>query len=229
MDDFSVTMDATQLEARLNKVAQGLRALPLDKNTNPLSVWIQSYQLRERAAQRPTVNAFGAFRGAVWHPLEPAYTRVTDGRSVPVWGGVPRLRAGRVTRARTDINAMGQVVYTSKRKGRKLGSFASVVPGQTFTTGPVKGKLKSDGSRYKPSDKQLGRDSGGHVFGEWISPRNIIIAAHGLVAVLTHPFAWAAKVNESRRFAWSSGIEEQETREFRDRMLAYFNLITGNA
>ena len=222
---FNVNLN--NLPEELREVAAGFKSLPRDKNVNPLSVWIQSYQLREREAQRPTVNQLGSYRGSTWHQMEKSYQRKTDGVNVYPWGGVKRVGVGRVTRARSTVNAMGETVYTSKRKGRKLGEYASVVPGQTFTKGPVKGKLKADGSRYKASDKQLGRSSGGHLFGEWLSPRNIIISASGLVATLAHPFAWSERVAERRNFVWSSRIESDEVPQFVHHVGAYIDKLLG--
>lgn len=219
MNAMAFRVDLNHLPEELREVAAGLKSLPSAKNDNPLSIWIQSYQLREKGEGRPTVNQFGSFRGNTWHPLEPAYIRTTDGMSVPVWGGVPRLRGGRVTRA----SVMGTRRASGLTRAEKKAGYGAVVIGQTFRTGPVKGKLKADGSRYKSSDRQLGRDSGGHLFGEWVNPRNIVLSASGLVATLAHPFSWAPRIAERRNFMWSSRIESDEIPQFVKHVGAYID------
>lgn len=202
---MTLTVDTRDLEGDMRRFADKVTRFPRGKN--PLEIWMRGYLLRERLAARPTVGASGLFRGNAWPALKWVRKRKTDGETVYVWGGNKRLAAGIVTRARPGSERIG-----ASRAERKAG-FGIVKVGQIFSKGPVKGKLKSDGTRYTRGDKQLGRSAGGHLFGEWINPRNINVSASGLTVKQTLPDQLdeqGARIHKTRMFAWGPQIEAQE-------------------
>jgi len=203
-DDFGFTVDASGLDRDLKELADGLETFPTAGN--PLLEWRATYALRtERAmAERPTVSQPGQFRGNQWDALAPAYHRETDNEDVPVWGGVERLRAGHVTRTA----AFGKNIRT--KAGAGAGAFGVVNKGQSYTSGPVLGKLKKDGSRYKPTDPQLGKGRPGSLLGDWrtADPQ---LSNGGKTITLRSSIPYAEFVHEKRPFAYGGSIDKEES------------------
>jgi len=94
----------------------------------------------------------GTYRGVTWKPFADQYTRNTDGVTVPAWGGVERIRAGRSTRT-----AAGRRTVLYKRAYALMGAGASAF--RTRTRGPVRGRLRPSGKRVT-KDSNLMRDTG---------------------------------------------------------------------
>lgn len=81
------------------------------------------------------------FRGNIsWRPVRPMYGRLTDGVSVPPWGGVTRIAAG------FTIDASS----VEKRRAIKVKA--------TRVFGKVSGRKRPSGKRVKPNDV-VGQDT----------------------------------------------------------------------
>ena len=88
--DFTVKLDTKGFDRATQRFIEDTKRLPRNRR-NPLVKSARWYQilLKKRVwPKRPTVGQSGNVAGAVWNKLKPAYTRVTDGKEVPVWGGV---------------------------------------------------------------------------------------------------------------------------------------------
>lgn len=187
---------ADKARSKFAQLAADFHSLP--KQDNPLKEWETGYGRRGTKSKRPTVAKAGQYRGNRWPGLKIQYKRKTDGKVVPVWGGVKRLRKGTVTRA------------TGSGERRKDAGPAVIKKGQTFTGRNVLGKLKSDGHRYKRSDKQMGNTQGRiGLLQSWYAPTGKL-SANGkrLTKITNEPHA--AKVSRRRPFHWGRGIANLE-------------------
>jgi hypothetical protein len=153
--------------------------------------------------------------------LKPAYKRKTDGKVVPVWGGVPRLRAGRVTR----VASAGQRYGHTLTKSQKASGFGVVKKGQTVKSGPVLARLKSDGSRYKASDKQLGKvGARSGLLGDWINS-DAIPDRRGKRIRITSNKPHAAAQHKRRPFAGGRRIDREEGADLLKRIATYIDRL----
>jgi len=190
-----------KVQRKFAQLAADFHTLPSDKSQNPIGIWETKYGKRGEKAKRPTVAKAGQYRGNRWPGLKIQYKRKTDGKVVPVWGGVRRLRKGTVT------NATG----TGER--RKASGPAIVKKGQTFTGKNVLGKLKSDGHRYKRSDKQMGNTQGRiGLLQSWFAPTGKL-TQNGKRLTKTTNEPHAAKAAALRPFHWGRGIANLERHE----------------
>lgn len=102
----------------------------------PLRIFYQLHRavvFRAWGQQRPQG---GTFRGKVWPKIKDQYTRKTDGVTVPVYGGVPRIRAGYRKAAQwTETQRRG--VSTGVRSAKASGN--------------VSGKLRRSNRRWTPN------------------------------------------------------------------------------
>lgn len=203
----------SKLQEKIVNLERGVARLPASKGKNPLVLWHGDYRRNTKKAMgvRPTVGQSGTFRGSRWPALEPAYTR-KDGTEIPVWGGVARLRAGRVTRA----SGAGIRV--------KAAGPGIIKKGQTFGGKNVLGKLKKHppGHRYKSSDKQLGVAKGQSLLQRWLlaAPK---LTKSGRRLTMTVNVPYARSVSRKRPFHWSRRIEQEERRFLRRRAEQYLN------
>jgi len=96
-----------------------------------------AYMIRRTVLMFRRLRQGGTFRSATWAPWADQYTRATDGVTVPAWGGVDRIRAGRSAR-----NARG---------GLTRGAFSDLksrqLRGQRSTGGKVRGRLRASKKR----------------------------------------------------------------------------------
>lgn len=181
---------------------------------NPLILWRKAYGLRTIQSSRPTVGASGSFRGNSWPAVKPQYTR-KDGTIVPVWGGIPRLRAGHVTRAGKASQRYLKYMSPAQIEGGAT-DIGVVKVGQTFTAGNVLGKLRRDGTRYRQSDKQLSTNAEVGLLGDFAKSEPILGDNNRLVRILSNR-SYAVKVHEKRPFAFGGAIDKEES----DSLLAY--------
>lgn len=189
---------------------------------HPWEVWAAGYGIRTARAPRPRVGQLGRFRGNLWFPLKPQYTRKTDGVTVPVWGGVERavlrgaegsfVRLGSVTRANTGTRTT-QRRASELNEAQKRAGFGAVKRGQVFSERFVKGKLKADGSRYKKTDKQLDQTGGtpNGLIQTWATAEPLLSSdRHKVFRSIQSKHA--GRVNSQRPFVWGPKIAEEETR-----------------
>lgn len=94
--------------------------------------------------------------------------------------------------------------------------------GQTFNTPEVLGKLKSDGTRYKKSDKQMGKIGGGHMLGRFTTATPQISASGKSVAIVANE-PYAARQHKRRPWAWTEHIAEWMTKTAVIEVAAYLN------
>jgi len=187
---------ADKVQAKFAQLSRDFQSFP--KQDNPLKLWESGYGDRGVKSRRPTVAKAGNYRGNRWPGLKIQYKRKTDGKVVPVWGGVKRLRKGTVT------NATG----TGER--RKGAGPAIIKKGQTFSGKNVLGRLKSDGHRYNRSDKQMANTQGRiGLLQSWFAVTGKL-STNGkrLTKITNEPHA--AKVSQKRPFHWGRGIANLE-------------------
>jgi hypothetical protein len=201
---MGLQLDTKQLEAGLEDFAKVLETFGRTAPTNPMVKWRAGYNVRQLRAwqSRPSVGRSGTVRGNPWHRLKPQYKRKTDGVTVPVWGGVPRLRTGTVTRAGV----------ASERFGEGAGR-AVVKVGQKTRTGPVLGKLKRTGRRYKEGDPQLGKIRKGGLLGSWLQAPPVFRNKNRTVEVRSRK-PHAVHVERRRRYVWGPKIQAEESKAF---------------
>lgn len=209
--DLAFTVDLSGLDEALQRVDKALTTWP--SAGNPLLEWRAEYGLRTEGAGRPTVAQGGTFRGNAWPALKPAYHRKTDNVNVPVWGGTPRLRTGRVTRA------SGTSIRTKASGGRGV-----VTLGETFHSGPVLGKLKRDGSRYKQGDAQLGKGRAGSLLGDWKTSAPVLRDG-GRTIIIKSRAVYADAVHKLRPFAYGGKIDAEETESMKQHIVRYLQGI----
>jgi hypothetical protein len=203
----------------LAQMAKGMDSIP--RRTSPLLAWRTAYGQRTDRAARPTVARSGSFRGNRWPKLKPAYKRKTDGRVVPVWGGVPRLRAGRVTRVASGGQRYGHTLTPSQN----ASGFGVIKKGQTFTGRNVLARLKGDGSRYKSSDKQLGKvGARSGLLGDWVGS-DPIVDRRGKRIRITSNKAYAGTQHKRRPFASGRKIDREESRDLLTRIARYVDKL----
>ena len=214
---LSVNVDLKGM--RLDDIADAIKEFPV--TGNPLLEWKKAYGLRTLQAPRPNVGSSGTFRGNVWPKLEPQYTRKTDGVVVPVWGGVKRVRAGRVT----QVRAGGRTRRASTlSKSQKASGFGVVKLGQTFDKGNVLGKLRSTGQRYKQGDEQLRSDQPTSILKDWATGKPVLSdRGKRIKLVSNHP--GARRNHDLRPFSWGKQIEQEELRDITQRVNAYIQLV----
>jgi len=189
---------AAKVRTKFAQLANDFQSFP--RQDNPLSIWERGYAVRglsQDTRPRPTVAKAGTYRGERWPGLAIQYKRKTDGKVVPVWGGVKRLRKGTVT------NATGTGIRV------KASGPAVVKKGQTFSGGNVLGKLKSDGHRYKRSDLQLGKARSGGLLHDWFKPTGQLSHNGKRLTKLTNK-PYAARVAAKRPFHWGRTIARNE-------------------
>jgi hypothetical protein len=160
------------------------------------------------------VGQSGSFRGNSWPAAKPAYTR-KDGTVVPIWGGVPRVRAGHVTRAGKASQRYLKYMSPEQRAGGP-SDVGVVKLGQTFTAGNVLGKLRRDGSRYRQSDPQLSPNAEVGLLGDFAKSAPVLEDNNRRVRVMTNK-SYAARVHAKRPFAFGGAIDKEEA----DSVLAY--------
>lgn len=206
----ALTIDSREFDAATKRFVAGIKRLPKTKKS-PLVRTAQRYRefLRKALTSRPTIAQSGTWLGQQWEKLEPAYTRVTDGVVVPVWGGVKRAvmqggfgaqgahsRLGVVTRAGNASIRRG----SGLSQAEKDAGFYVVQKGQRFSAANVKGKLRTDGTRYRGEDPQLGRRSDG-LLQDWISAPPVE-SNRGKTVTKTSNKRYSGKVAEKRNFHW---------------------------
>lgn len=86
-------------------------------NPQPLLKRFHVYMMGRTGQTFRQLRRGGSFRGVTWREYADQYTRKTDGVTVPAWGNVPRLRAGRSVRTRSGQEAMvrGRLRPSGKR------------------------------------------------------------------------------------------------------------------
>ena len=185
------------VQRKFAQLSRDLESFP--KQDNPLSKWETGYGdrgLDQASRPRPTVAKAGTYRGNRWPGLAIQYKRKTDGVVVPVWGGVKRLRTGRVTRATGT--------------GVRVGGGPGVIHvGQTFSGGNVRGKLNSQGKEYKRSDLQLGKARQAGLFQSWFAPTGKL-SPNGKRLTKTTNKPHAARIAAKRPFHWGRTIARNE-------------------
>ncbi len=185
-----------QVQRKFAQLSRDFESFP--KADNPLKDWESGYGERGEKGKRPTVAKAGTYRGNRWAGLAFQYKRKTDGVVVPVWGGVKRLRKGRVTRA------------TGTGERRKDAGPAIIKKGQTFGGPNVLGRLKSDGHRYKRSDKQLGNVQGSiGLLQSWFAVTGKL-STNGKRLTKTTNKPHAARIAAKRPFHWGRTIARVE-------------------
>lgn len=207
-----VTIDHSILDARTAAIVRGLDSMPQGAG-NPILDWFQGDYTPHMASayrDRPLVQEGRTWQGEWWPRPKEQYIRKTDGVVVPVEGGVPRAilgkgmfgahglhsRLGTVTRAGSaSIRLAGDLTPAEIAAG-----FHIVKVGQVFSGATVKGKLRTDGSRVKGTDPQLGTRGDG-LLADWLSAPPLI-SNRGKVVTKTSNKRYAAKVAEKRNFYW---------------------------
>lgn len=104
-----------------------------------------AYMIRRTVLMFRRLRKGGTFRSATWAPWADQYTRATDGVTVPAWGGVDRIRAGRS--ARTARGGLAKGAF-SDLQTRRLG-------GQRKTGGKVRGRLRASKKRVRKGSALL--------------------------------------------------------------------------
>lgn len=208
MTESALFIDSRELDIKVRRFAEKITRLPRDKRS-PLYRTAQRYRLLlEKSYQdRPTIATAGTFQGEDWPKLEPAYTRITDGVSVPVWGGVPRAvlgkgfgasgahsRLGVVTRARDGGIRTGHL-----EEAQIKGGFRGIRLGQRFSQATVRPKLRSNGTPYKATDRQLGNAKGRSMIGEGLKNR-LQFGGNNLSVRVVWPHPAASVHQYGRRF-----------------------------
>jgi len=130
---------------------------------------------------------------AQWGAMPPQYVRVTDGVTVPQWGGVKRIRG--------EVFHFASVIAT----GKKLYMRAAEVYGN------VKGKLRGSGKRVQRGSI-VGADTG-DMRRSFLS--NPVFSADGRAVRLVSFLKKAVAFNKRRPFAF---LNSGDTRAFVDEM-----------
>lgn len=204
----ALTIDSREFDAATKRFVAGIKRLPKSKKS-PLVRTAQRYRefLRKALTSRPSIAQTASWLGQQWEKLEPAYTRITDGVQVPVWGGVKRAVLQGGFGAQGAHSRLGVVTRASAggiRKGRltdaqKAGGFRSIRLGQRFSQANVRPKLHSDGTPYRRGDKQLGKTKGRSIIGGGLKgPFEFKDNNRSLSVVWPHPAAGVHQ--EGRRF-----------------------------
>lgn len=208
-----VVIDDSILEARLANVIDGMESFHSGAK-NPLVQWFQGdyvpYMATAYASNRPRINESGNFLGAPWERPQEQYQRKTDGVIVPIEGGVPRAVLGGgmfgAAGAHSRLGVVTRAGNASIRRGSGLSQaekdagFYVVQKGQRFSAANVKGKLRTDGTRYRGEDPQLGRRSDG-LLQDWISAPPVE-SNRGKTVTKTSNKRYSGKVAEKRNFHW---------------------------
>lgn len=220
--NFTATVDLSDFDAAMKRIIAGQKRFPKDK-TNPLRASMDWY-LRALSTwwkRRPSVSSSGSWMGQRWPGWDQAYVAYerSDGK-VPVWGGVKRMRTGRVTRVRDGLSTQRKVTASGMTKAEKAAGHGAVKLGQTFNRPNVLGKLKSDGSRYKQTDKQLGTNKGGGMLHDFVTGQPAV-SANGKTVTKGTTKPYAAVQNEARPWTWSPQVERIVSRIMLERMKAY--------
>ena len=219
----SLKIDVGSLPRDLQEFARGLSAFPAGTQ-NPLVQWRAAFGGRTLSSARPTVAQAGGYRGNPWPRLKDQYTRKMDGVTVPVWGGVPRLRAGTVTRGGGSLTLLKSL--TKAQRAGLIGNPGVTEKGRRTTGGNVLGKLKRDGSRYQSSDPQLGKNLGrsGGLLTDWATSPPII-SESGKTVTVTSNVAHAEHVEARRQFSWGESIAREETDDAFRRVTVYLDSL----
>jgi len=133
---------------------------------------------------------------AQWGAIPPQYTRVTDGVTVPAWGGVPRIRPG--------WHHVASVIATGKKI---FGRYTEVF-------GTVSGKLRGSGKRVQRGSI-VGADTG-DLRRSFLS--NPVFSSDGRAVRLISYLKKAAAFNKRRPFAF---LNTGDIRAFSDEMRAW--------
>lgn len=133
---------------------------------------------------------------AQWGAMPPQYVRITDGVTVPMWGGVPRIRPG--------WHHVASVIATG---AKILGRHEKVF-------GNVSGKLRGSGKRVQRSSI-VGADTG-DMRRSFLS--NPVFSADGRAVRLASFLKKAVEFNKRRPFAF---LNTTDTRAFVDEMRAW--------
>lgn len=125
----------------------------------PLGRFYSGFRARVLTAWNHMGPEGGMFRGVFrWPPTADQYTRKTDGQTVPVYGGVPRIQRG-FRKAR--VWASNIATKKTQRRGVSTGERMA------RTSGNVSGKLRKSNTRWTRKSRQL-QDTGS--LRDWLLP-----------------------------------------------------------
>lgn len=179
------------LKIRLDAIETEMNIRGLQDRVSDLTPALRdfhAYMIRRTVLMFRRLRKGGSFRGVSWQPFANQYTRVTDGVTVPAWGGVPRLRAGRSARKVRSGFVRGAYSDLQSRKLR----------GQKATGGTVRGRVRHSGKRVTKGASVMA-DSG-RLRNAALTRQQIRIDSRRALLRMDTPLPYAAVLHSRRPF-----------------------------
>lgn len=168
-------------------------------NPRPVLENFHVYTMRQTDRTFRQLKHGGTFRGVTWEPFKDQYTRKTDGVTVPAWGGVPRLRAGRGSR---DERGRKLKAYDINSRKQVDGSF-----GSTGHEENVRGRLRGRSRRVTASSHLL-QDTG--ALRQRAGQDRVWEDGGKTLRMSTRGLVYAGKQQSMRKFLFFALPEDQE-------------------